>query len=223
MIRPRGKILFLAVLVLSAGCAETNPVSPQSRAAIFPPGELIDDFESGLQQNKFGGYWFVFADANGSRVEPGADGPVTFYAQGVSPTPNSSLTPNTTFRFSGLFGTATPAAPVFAGFGGTLSTGGVPMDLSGYTGVQFYCRGGIQSEVAFVLKKKSVSQTNADFQYVFTPPADWTLIQVPFAALAQPADAQPVPFTAMDVISVQWMPSKEQQAFDFQIDDVKLY
>lgn len=184
----------------------------------MPTRFFLDDFESAPGQNQFGGYWFTYADDIGTVVAPDPNGDIV-YALGGSP-----VTPDHSFRFSGVFGTPlTNTQAAYAGFGCTLRSDGQCLDLSIFHGIRFYCRSPLNTKVSFVLKKQSIVQPNADFYYEFQAPAEWQEISIPFSQLSRPPEVQPLDLVLNDVLSVQWVPAKQPKEFDFRIDDVKFY
>jgi hypothetical protein len=213
----RGVLLTAFAAAVVTGCANNDPVMPRVPVALRPAQALVDDFESAPNQNQYLGYWYTFVDPFGSAVVPAPNSTIAYAS------PGSPVTPGACFRFSGRFHEPSGIDPAYAGFGCTLNSAGFPLDMLGFTGIEFSARSGVGSKVRLILKRQSVAQVNGDFGIDLTLPTDWARIRVPFSDLRQAGGAQPVAFSVQDVTGLQWMPNKAEATFDFLIDDVKFY
>jgi len=178
----------------------TPTVSPTGTAT--PISFLLDDMEDGDNQNNWGGGWYSYAGGS-STVNPD---PFVMTAGGMEGSAN--------YR-AAISGTIND----YGGMGTNLDSSGDAVDLSGYTGVEFYARGN-GGTYWFQFTQPSIA--DGDFYgRAFTAPADWTKVTILFSEIGQRGFGSAADFTQNAVAAIQWA-SNANGALDIQVDDVRL-
>ncbi|HRU40137.1 MAG TPA: CIA30 family protein, partial [Candidatus Goldiibacteriota bacterium] len=156
------------------------PTSTATNFTVPTPGPgLLDNMADCDNGNLWGGWWYSYADGAGSVVWPVAGGDFVMSAPGVD---------------GGADCAARITGPV--GAGGSIAMGtqlnanagsGVVTDLSGCTGIRFYAKGD-GNTYRLMMPYTDAGGNNLtgydDYQYVFTPPTSWTLIEFNFSDAA---------------------------------------
>ncbi len=167
--------------------------------------DLIDDCEIITDQNLWGGYWYTYKDAastvSGSKVFPGIP-----------------ASPAAAYHASG-----TVLSGGYAGVGTNFANGAEETDISKYAGVQFYIKGDGTTNINLAIITGNFSEIPVynNWQYSFTPPTDWTFIQIPFTSLTIPYGTA-LPLMLERAEDIQWK-IPNIGAFEVFIDDVALY
>ena len=190
---------------------------------------LVDDFEEGRGKNKLGGYWFTYSDKDlgGSSIVhpvPGTDFAV------ASPGARKS---EYCARMKGQV--TTKYRWGFVGMGCDLRHPKRPVDLSGFTGIEFYARGdGRKYRVKF---SSDVTKDGDDFGADFEAKKDWRLVRIAFSELAQQGWGKPgrwaesgpgkgpevKGYAGQKVLRIQWQTiGQPLEAVRLDIDDIKL-
>jgi hypothetical protein len=106
----------------------------------------------------------------------------------------------------------------YGGMGTNLSpAANTGVDLTGYTGVEFYAKG--SGNYWFQLTQPSI--TGSPYGYAFTATSTWTKITVYFATNLSQRYGGPDALTLNSIIALQWA-NNANGAMDLQIDDIKL-
>ena len=146
-----------------------------------------------------GGFWFVFDDGlGGSNVE------LSFH--------DPDFTTNSDPEEFILLGEVSMSGNVsidgFVGIGRTLNPNGLPVNVSDYDALTFLAKGNGQSYRVQV-ETKSIADTGSfDFyQFVITPPTEWTAYTIPYEQFSRIQSSNEVSvFNGEDVVSVVWIP-----------------
>jgi len=185
------------------------------------PNGLIDDGEDAnnqvLKVEGRDGYWFTFADNEGTTVEPKGDFRMT-----PGGPPGSKYAARMT-------GKVAPAGKsLYVGMGFALRSPKRPYDASKYQGVSFWAKG--PGRVRF--KTPDVNTTPEgdrcddcynDFGVDLVLQDKWLRYTVPFERLSQqPGWGDPAPEVAKDMLfAIQWQFSAADTEFDIWIDNVE--
>ncbi len=167
---------------------------------------LLDDFEDCNGINNWDGSWYTYKD-NNSTLLPF---PFSTTSGGVSGSTICSVQMTGNIVSGG-----------YGGVGTNLNSGGTAVDLTLYSGIEFYVKG---DGGTYWLQFTQPSISNGDYFGVnFTAPANWTKVQVFFetSGLHQRGWGAPATFTQNEIIAIQWT-NYTSGAINFQIDDVKL-
>jgi hypothetical protein len=193
------KILFCVILLMATG-------KPFADA-------LVDDFEGGINQNKFGYDWYFFNDSKdgGNSSIPG----VTQDASGnyiVAPAAGAGYNSTAGLVLPYVLGpTAAGAPPSYIGMGTMLCNNGQVIDLTGATSITFW----LKSQYAISLDFQLVDTVDiTDFGYYYKtctiPAGVWTQFVIPLTSggsggLAQYSwTTKKVPFTLKNISKLQW-------------------
>lgn len=186
----------------------TRTVTATSTITLTPTmavSDLIDDCEILTDQNLWGGYWYTYKDT----VSTGSG------AKEISGSPAS---PGAAYHASGTIVTGG-----YAGVGTNLAPAEAETDISQYAGVQFYIKGNGTTNINLAIVTGNFSEIPAynNWQYSFTPPTDWTFVQIPFSSLTIPYGTS-LPLMLDRAKDIQWK-IPNTGVFDVYIDDVALY
>jgi len=224
-------ILTSALALLS--CAGSSPSNDTRAAACVtgvgdPSAPLVDDFEDGdselLRLGERSGSWYASNDGTGIQAPPPD---ATRLKSFLSSAPGSPLSPKYALRTVGWG---------FMGWGAFVSANlNAPSktlcsyDVSGLSGLQFLVKGsanlrvtiGTQATTPIAEGGQCRGDNCSDFGAAVAVTDDWTEVSVAFSDLTQPSWASPAPWTPAETVRLSfWV---EQGAFDFWIDDVRLY
>jgi endoglucanase len=220
--------LTLPLVGLLPGCI-TSPTyefgpTAEAKTTTLPPCRdgLLDDLEDGDGQaakvNGRDGYWFTFADTEGSTIEPrGEYKPAAGGANGS--------------KFAGhASGKMAPkGVSLYAGVGFALTNPKTPYDFKAAKGIQFWAKG--PGRVRF--KTPDINTTPEgdrcsdcynDFGVDITLQDSWQRYTVPFEKMAQQpgwGDRAPA-VDSHHVFAVQWQFSTPNAAYDLWFDDIRL-
>ena len=203
----------------------SKPVGPKAvNAGTKLQNPLVDDFEDGNNQGVIadmrGGYWYTYADGEGTTIEP--TGSFTTADGGA----NDS-------QFSGrMVGTVASAAVVYAGMGVSFTEPKGPYDASSCAGVSFQAKKSGEGTAAVRLKvgdwqtspegnlcKQCYNDFGADFSFT----DEWQAYSVRFSDMKQePYWGEPkASIDATALYQIQWQVKAPGMAFDIHVDDVK--
>src|SRR5208282_2761307 len=93
-----------------------------------------------------------------------------------------------------------------------------PFALTPFQAVRFYAKG--DGKVYKVVIQKAAVTDYGDYEFTFTAPAAWTLVEVPFKSFAQPGWAKTVAPGFVDATVLKFCPSVNDADFDLSVDDV---
>jgi hypothetical protein len=208
----------------SAPTDPSKPIAPKAvNAGKKIENPLIDDFEDsnnqGVMADGRGGYWFTYADNEGSKIEP--TGSFSSREGGA----NDS-------KFSGgMKGTLAQAQTIWAGMGVSFTDPKSPYDASSCKGVSFKGKknGEGTATVRFKVGDWQTSpegnlckQCYNDFGGYFVFTDDWQEYSLLFSDMKQePYWGEPK--AAIDraaLYQVQWQVNAAGAEFDIQVDDV---
>lgn len=227
--RPRRspRVCAAVLFLLWTGCITSSPSEFGATATAKTdvlnrcPDGLIDDLEDGDSQitKKEGreGYWFTFADKEGSTVFPKGD----FKPEAGGPNGSTHAA-----RFHGKMATAGKSLYVGMGFSFLNPKGSY--DASKYKGISFWAKGPgkVRFEVPDVDTqpegdKCSDCYNNFGVELYLTD--QWVRYTVPFERLAQqPGWGDPAPgVDAKELFGVQWQFKSPGVDYDIWIDDIE--
>jgi len=206
----------------------TDTVTPTVTLTATVSEWKIDDCEDGNNQNLLGGYWYNYADSL-SVINPPKGSAFTMASGGAQ-------TPLYSARIYGNIA-AQPSPDVFpsAGLGVNLyADSGSPVyheeDVNGFTGLRFYVKG---DGTQYTLRLPYINVTDGstltgynDYKYIFTAPAAWTLMEIPFSSFTQESGwgtQYPLSTVLAHVKAVQWQVLEYGRAFDLYVDDAGFY
>lgn len=192
-----------------------------------PAEYVIDDAEDNnhqvAKQLGRGGYWYTFADKEGTAITPAA-------GTKFSMAPGGAAGSKFAAHMSGSVGSG---EIVFAGMGFSLMQPKAAYDASAYTGVSFWARIEGGSEANVRLKVPDVNTDPAgkvckacfnDFGTDLTLTDKWVKYTVPFAAMTQLegwGDPIVASIDKSKIYGLQWQVVNPGAHFDLWIDDVQ--
>jgi hypothetical protein len=150
----------------------------------------FDDMENDTNANYYGGFWYSYMGGTPATVWP---------ASGANLTPSAGGANGTLYamRVTGTVGVAGTTYPCVGMGSQFTATSGSPtyttMDISACTGIKFYTKSDLTPGSSYLVKIPYTDTTGAsltgynDYEYVFTAPATWTQLTVPFALMSQAA------------------------------------
>lgn len=194
---------------------------PEAVGAATCANPLIDDLEDGdtrsVVTDHRGGYWYTYADKEGSTVEPnGSFAPVEGGANGSA-------------KSARMQGKMASANIVYAGIGFNLTDPMSAYDLSQAKGICFQAKG--KGTIRFKLpdvntapEGKQCTQCYNDFGVDLTLTDDWKEHCYAFADLKQqPYWGEPKPaLTTTHVFAAQWQSALSGQEYEVWLDDIRL-
>jgi endoglucanase len=188
---------------------------------------LIDDFEDNNNQTKVtggrGGYWYTFADQNGTKVEPEAGGP-------FAPSPGGANGSRYAAHVTGQVGNG---QVVFGALGVNLTDPKGPYDGSKYKGIGFWAKRGPDSYARVRFKAPDVStdpdggvcsDCYNDFGADIELTEAWQHFISPWRRLKQlPNWGAPRPHAIKPnkLFGLQWQVNRPGAGFDIWVDDVE--
>ncbi len=178
-----------------------TPTFTPTQTATLPTCDTVDDCENlGTSQDLWGGWWYTYRDSLGT-VSSGAK-----RAGGSPPSPGGCFYSSGTFTAGG-----------YCGIGANLSSG-VYVNLSSYQFISLYVKGdGKQYDLRISTKGFIDAAANNYYQYTFTAPAAWTLIQAPLSSFTQPGGTAR-PFDLNQAKDLLWA---ADQSYSIYLDDVQ--
>lgn len=179
---------------------------------VLPAQPLVDDFEDGDLINSWQGRWAALDD----RIAGGTSESKIEVAPGGSARSRHAL--RITGRVTNKFQWG-PFAGAVLHLGQDDETF---FDLSKFTGLQFYARGGGKPyKVAFNI---AAVRDYDDFFHEVTIGTDWQLVKVPFSVLKQAGFGKRVDWNPREVKSVSFFTSGgPSDHFELYLDDVSFY
>lgn len=222
-----GGVPPLAALI--SGCITTPAAETgwTGRARALSPGAcadaaLIDDLEDGntrvLQNLGRGGYWYTFADAEGSTLSPT---PFTISAGGHAGSRGAA-------RMHGT--TAGSGASIYAGIGLVLTDPRGPYDASRYRGITFLAKGPahVRLEVPDGYTAPEAGRCKDcynDFGIELALTDRWERYTVPFEWLSQrPGWGDPRgAIEPRELLAIEWQFGSPGRSYDVWIDDVAFF
>ncbi|MBN2754142.1 MAG: CIA30 family protein, partial [Candidatus Goldbacteria bacterium] len=196
----------------------------------------FDNLDDGDNGNGYGGFWYTYSSGDPSlpletKVWPGAACVPSL--GGVNATAYA-------MRMTGTVGAIVAAENIYPciGLGSQLNaSAGSPAftetDISSCTGIKFYTKGDGKS---YFVKVSYTDNTGAsltgydDYKYVFTAPASWTQLTIPFTMFAQAGwgTAADLAVVLAHAKEIQWQTNFNgalgaPASVDFWIDEVQLY
>ncbi|HWH70992.1 MAG TPA: CIA30 family protein [Candidatus Sulfotelmatobacter sp.] len=193
-----------------AGTNSTQTLASQPAAGML----RLADFEQGKLQTVAAAPWQAFTDSlvGGKSTVQVAVGEKGAQGSQHALVLTGKLTPD--YQWGGFVGVKAPVQP-----------DGAPKNLTAFPGVEFYARGDGRTYRVLV-SKESVKDWN-HFYSEFAAPADWTLVQVPFAKLERsPYATTQVNWSAEDVTAVGFLAMSEpgiSTEVKLEIDNVRFY
>lgn len=224
----RMKYIVIGLIGLLPGCI-TSPTyefgpTAEAKTTTLPPCRdgLLDDLEDGDGQaakiNGRDGYWFTFADTEGSTIEPRGE---------YKPSPGGANGSKFAGHASGKI--APKGVSLYAGIGVNLTNPKTPYDLGSAKGIQFWAKG--PGRVRFTTMDINTSPEGDrcsdcynHFGVDITLQDSWQRYTVPFEKMAQQSgwgDRSPAVDTH-HVFGVQWQFSTANTAYDIWFDDIRL-
>jgi endoglucanase len=226
MARPNPCCFLLAPLLVG-GCItaptwEYGDTADAKEAKLAPcPQGLIDDAEDGDSQiNKTegrDGYWFTFADTEGSTVEPKGD-----FVMAEGGPPGSTRAARVTGRV------AASGKSLYVGLGFALRSPKSPYDASKYQGISFWAKGPGRirykaPDINTAPEGDRCDDCYNDFGVDLVLQDEWIRYTVPFDRMSQqPGWGDPAPTVASDALfAIQWQYSTPDTEFGIWIDNVE--
>ena len=228
MVQSRPWLVVLAPCILS-GCI-TSPTweygdtaeAKQIKLGTCPQG-LIDDGEDNDSQiikvEGRDGYWFTFADTEGTTVKPKGD---FVMDQGGPPGSDSKHAARMTGRV------AASGKSLYVGLGFALRSPKGPYDASKYQGVSFWAKGPGRirfktPDVNTTPEGDRCSDCYNDFGVDLVLQDEWIRYTVPFDRMAQqPGWGDPAPEVAKDMLfAIQWQYGTPDTDFDIWVDNIE--
>jgi len=221
--------LIVPVLMSALGCITSPPgtfgITAEAKKEKLKqcPGGLIDDLEDGDTQiaKKEGreGYWFTFADTEGSTIKPKGN----FEAGPGGATPGSKHAA----RVKGKI--APSGKSLFVGVGFAFLNPKGKYDASKYKGISFWAKG--PGKVRFEAPDVSTAPEGDkctdcynNFGAVLYLSAEWQRYTVPFEKMSQqPGWGDRAPEVSKSALfGVQWQFSTPGADYDIWVDDIEL-
>jgi hypothetical protein len=210
----RSTFVGLLALVLAGCCFAVfrsrmpagSPAPHLHNSSLMP----VDDFESGDLISAFGTRWEAYTDASQGGKSTVRIDVVDGGGAGTSRAMRITGQITADFRYG------------FAG-AGVLFGGEEGIDLRRFEGLRFYARGdGGRYEIR--LMTAAVKDHN-EFAKLFSASSDWTLIEVPFSALAQSAWwGSTVRWTGSDITGLSFSSAGgPQRNYSLEVDEVSFY
>lgn len=186
------------------------PLSSSSVAVIAGDSALvIEDFEDGDTDNLIKGYWYSFNDNDGGGES--AITPATWEEAFVT-TGGHNSTGMLSTKVS-LVKAAYPYAPYYAF--ATLLPKSATSNPANYGGISYWHKG-----VAHTFRIDIPEVTDYDNHLIEIPAhAEWTLVTIDFALVAQEGWGVPVPLNLDQEVKIVWVLRKTSG--DFAIDDIR--
>lgn len=194
---------LVPVFLVSIGCDSGSSSLSGGTTSTPEPSEVpaldlvIDDFEDGDAATTLGGSWYSYSDVDnggGSLVEfPRNDaGEVTMAGEGFE----SERSLKVTFSFDQGTLTYDP----YVGLGANLGSATAPLDLSGYTMLQYTYRG-----VEHSVRLETSDVADYDYHGVLLPAsAAWKTVELPLPLFIQEGWGEKVPFDPTHVLAVSF-------------------
>lgn len=188
-------------------------------------GGAFDDAEDGdaqtLKNGGRGGYWYTYADSNGTTIEP---------AGGFKMSPGGAEGSSYAIRMKGKTGAS---GDVYAGIGAAFVEPKRGYDASRYKAVAFYAKASNDSTAVRVKipdgntspDGKKCKECYNDFGMAVSLTEEWTRYVVPFAAMKQEdgwGDPQPQSLATDEVYELQWQVAAKGVEYDIWIDNIEL-
>lgn len=183
------------------------------------PSAVIEDAEDGdtrtVVQAGRGGYWYTFADPEGSTVEP-----LPFKMS----TPGRAGSTHAAHMF-GL--TASSGPSIYAGIAFALTDPSGPFDAARYSGISFWAKG--PAHVRFEVPDGNTAPAGGvcsdcynDFGIELAFTDHWERYTIPFEWLAQrPGWGEPFPAIARDrLYALEWQFGTPARKYDVWLDDI---
>lgn len=236
----RIQLIPLAVLILaSAACI---PKKPRGAGGVTASAEgtadgskcgadgVVDDGEDNNNQSAAqkgrGGYWYTFADNEGSTITPtaGAKGGTFNMSAGGA---------NGSAFAARINGQLAKGQTIYAGAGVNFVDPKGPYDASAYKGISFWAKKGEGSTGRVRLKLPDVNTDQEgkvctecfnDFGADIELTSTWTRYTVAFASMRQETgwgNPRPAALESAKVFGVQWQVRSQGESFDIWIDDVE--
>jgi glucuronoarabinoxylan endo-1,4-beta-xylanase len=187
------------------GNSGTVPTTPTNTPTLTPVpcSVMLDDCEDGNTANNWGGSWYNYV-SNTSTILPS---PFVMTAPGMTGSSNycASMTGNI-------------AAGAYGGMGCNLNSAGTGVDLTGYTGVEFYAKG--TGSYWFQLTQSTITGSYFGYAVNVSSTTNWTKFTVNFPADLTQRYGGPGTLTLNSIIALQWA-SNANGAMDLQIDNIK--
>ncbi len=224
----RAKYVIIGLIGFLPGCI-TSPTyeygpTAEAKKTSMPACKngLLDDLEDGdgqvIKQEGRDGYWFTFADTEGSTIEPRGE---------YKPAPGGANGSKFAGHASGKM--APKGVSLYAGVGFAITNPKSPYDFKNAKGVQFWAKG--PGRVRFKTPDVNTSPEGDrcsdcynDFGVDITLQDSWQRYTVPFEKMAQQpgwGDRAPA-VDSHHVFAVQWQFSTADAAYDLWFDDVTL-
>jgi O-glycosyl hydrolase len=199
-------LLPASSVVTFFGNSGTVPTTPTFTPTItpIPASILLDDCEDGNNTNNLGGAWYNYVSDTSTII------PDPF----VMTSPGMAASSNYCASMKGNIATGS-----WGGTGTNLNAGGTGVDLTGYTGVEFYAKG--NGSYWFQLTQSTITGSYFGMSVDVASTTVWTKYTVLFAANLTQRYGGPGTLTLNDIIALQWA-SNANGAMDLQIDNVKL-
>jgi len=184
-------------------------------ALLFIPAVLkaddlwkVDDFEGGPPAT--GTAWWTGCDNNhlGTSLSPI---PFTVEKGG------SSLSPAHCAHIWGHYGKNQAPWP-YAQLSLALDASNGPFSLVPFKAIRFMAKG--DGKVYKVVIQKASVTDYGDYEFTFTAPQTWTLVDVPFPSFTQPTWAKTVAPGFTDATVLKFCPTVNESDFDLSVDDV---
>jgi hypothetical protein len=124
--------------------------------------------------------------------------------------------------------------PIPGGLAGGPRMTAMPTDVSAYTGISFYAKSSMASDVSvqfpipdtvpdYCTCRPAGLCYGTHFALIQGLAADWTKYTVKFADLKQPPEIKaPIPFDRVNLLEIDFMSNGPVPMFDFWIDDISL-
>jgi len=219
-------------LVLSVGC-RANPSDPSlaktAEGAPCPASGMFDDGEDNNNQARVqegrGGYWYTYADSDGSTIDPppGATGGIFSFAPGGY---------NGSAYAARMKGSVSHANVVYAAMGANFTDPRAPYDASKYGGISFWAKRapGTTAKVRFKIPDAATDPDGGmctacynDFGINLTLTEEWQHYTVPFSALKQErgwGSPHPKSIDASQIFAFHFQVNDKGKPFDIWVDDI---
>lgn len=171
---------------------------------VTPASILLDDCEDGNNTNNWGGAWYNYV-SNTSTILPN---PYVMTAPGMAGSANYCMSM-----------TGNIAAGAYGGTGTNLNSGGTGVDLTGYTGVEFYAKG--TGNYWFQLTQSAITGSYFGRNIAVSSTTAWTKFTVMFATDLTQRYGGPGTLTLNAIIALQWA-NNADGAMNLQVDDIRL-
>ncbi len=203
-----------ACLLALVACDDASPSAPTVATAEPALDLVIDDFEDGDQINSLGGTWYTYTDADSggvSRFEIPSGSATALSASGEGFQSEHALSVEFSFDQGQL------SYDPYVGIGSSVGGASAPLDLSGYSTLQYSYRGN-----AHTVRLETTDVTDYDVHGVaVAASSSWKTVELPLNLFSQEGWGTPVAFDPSHITALSFhIRGATDQSGSLSIDDL---